>query len=319
MNRKVVGRSLAGTILLAGFCSAVIPAHSDDEATWVCTAHYSCPVCIDVETAGAEGNTQPEAETRATGWARSLRRQCSNNQHNPGTIQCCSCNLSLVQRAPSDRGQRLTAANRSAVAAACSSPQIMLVHKCLTRTGRLVQRVKYGPREDLEVLSDHAWTQITADAAGDGGIAPGSEQSRIEDRYQYFVYQTVRSVNSAHKVHRELTLEGRGGTAEDAQKALNRSVKKVTDDLAAIGETAQTVGNAQPVEETRIPDGVITVNCFYRCITVDGWTVFASEFGLDDVEASAKASTIAKSKANDYGGPTSTGCSQIQPHEQWLP
>jgi hypothetical protein len=187
----------------------------------------------------------------------------------------------------------------------------MLAHSCFTKNGRQITRVQYGPRASLESLSDSVWNGLAVDAAADGGMVPGTAQTRVEDKFLYFAYQTVRSKNAADKIHREFTLEGRGATEDDAKTAAARSAVKVIAHLSAIGETAQTVGHSRLVTITNTGDEVSTQYCVYQCMADDGWTVIATDYGIAKLDACAAARATANTIANDHGG--ATCCTEIEP------
>ena len=308
MTCQKINRFLFATMLLAAPALAGRHALADDELTYTCYAKYTCynGGIITTYRLPGTGNTQNAARAAAQSNANAARQTCLSlgHQTTPVVDDGCDPPSALL---PADQQAR-------PVAATTGSVNILVLHSCLTRNGHQVIQVLYGPRENLEVLSDLASDRMAADAANDGGMVPGSGRSRVEDMFFYLVYQTVRSTNATTKVHRELTVEGRGATDADAQAAAAQATKKVISHLSTLGETAQALGTPRPRTVVRTDYELLTEYCVYQCKTAGGWTVIATDYGTNKPEACGAARGAAYAISTNYGSATSGA--EIDPKDE---
>lgn len=313
MTRNNLRTFLASVLLLALF-SAAGPLVADDEDLKTCyykfTCTYSNGYSVTIRMPGT-GETEADAYAQAETYALQARDQCLSM---PGT----SASMPVQDGCDGPPGPVPPPPPPAAKAVSRStgtSPMIMLQHGCYTRSGNELSFVSYGPREGLDALSEAVWNSMAVAAAPQGGIAPGTGHTQVEDMFYYYVYQTVRSTNLLTQIHREYTVEGKGTTDLEAQASAAQAAKKIIAQMSAQGELAQTVGAPRGVPIVKVLHSTPTKLCVYRCFTPTGWTVITTDYGLTKPQACNRASATMTHIANDhYGGVINPG--EIAPHQQ---
>lgn len=202
--------------------------------------------------------------------------------------------------------------------------EMMLEHRCVTREGTSLGVVGRGPRESIDELSRQVWDSLVQAAESEKdaddplpAIVPGAVRTRIEDKWLYAVYHTVRCVVPDSKIHREYSVEGSGSTQAAAETAAADATARVVAQLAEITGTEPTeVGPPRKVRIINAGHGPVSAElCVFRSTTHEDWTVISTYYGLTKAEACAAAGALAIFIAKDkYGGEKAS--TEILPHEQ---
>lgn len=311
------GRSIVVWIPLILSILASCPARADEEAQRTCYAKFTCTqttgTMISYRIPGT-GTTEQEAYSRATQMAQQARNYCIMSGGTASPIVQDGCDPASMAAVPGPNGISPTASVRNG---AVISNWVCLEHRCDTKDGSELAFVSFGPREGIDALSASVWNSLAVDAAAKGGIVPGSASTRVDDMFRYYVYQTVRSLRAADMIHRELTIEGKGGTDDDARKALELATENTIVHLSILGETATEIGPPRQVLLLNIGScSSVTSQAVCRCQTSDGWTVITTDYSTTTEQAFERASAVATTIANDkYSGVTNPP-EQIESREQ---
>lgn len=308
-------RFLAGILLLT-LLLGTLPTFADDEDLKTCYYKFSCTYpnghVVTIRMPGT-GPSETEAYAQALVYANQARDQCLSMSGTASTPVQDGCD-GPPGPGPGPGPGPMPPGVKVAMAYS-ASPMIVLEHTCYTQAGTQISQLSYGPRQMLDALSDTVWNSLAVEAAAQGGIAPGTGRTRVEDMFYYYVYQTVRSTHAANKTHREYTVEGKGTTDAEARQSAAQATKKLIAQMSARGEIAQAVGPPRPAPVVKVHHSSSTLLCVHQCVTATGWTVIATDYALTKASACSRASAVAHHLANtNYGG--ALACQEIPPHGQ---